>query len=145
MTTVSQWLLILLTAAYVHLARAQELAKVPQIGYLSAGCDRSSTEALQQGLRGLGYIEGKNIAIQYRNADGKFNQLLDLAADLVRLKVDVIVAPGDAAINAVRKSTTTIPILMLLSHDPVMVGHVASRPMKGESYEQQSNFIRDRF
>ena len=83
-----QVLACLLLLTYIS-PGAQELAKIPQIGYLSAGCDRSPTEALQQGLRGLGYIVGKTIAIQYRNLDGKFDQLSDLAADLIRLKVYV--------------------------------------------------------
>jgi ABC-type uncharacterized transport system substrate-binding protein len=128
---ISVWSLatVLLTAVFVQ---AQQAAKIARIGYLSPGRGRSSySEALQQGLRDLGYLEGNNIAFEYRNADGKFDQLPNLAADLVRLKVDVIVAAGDAPTDAARKASNKIPIVMVLSHDPVAVGHVASLAKPG--------------
>jgi putative ABC transport system substrate-binding protein len=92
---------------------AQPPAKVPRIGYLVG---RSSTNvdlasAFQQGLRDLGYVEGKNVVIEYRYAEGKPERLPDLAADLVRRKVDVIVAAGEAAIRAAQHATSTIPIV----------------------------------
>jgi hypothetical protein len=88
-------------AAWPLAARAQEAGKVPRIGYLSPGSASASLfsrdDAFRQGLRELGYVEGKNIVIEYRFAEGKFDRLADLAAELVRLKVDVIVAVGTQA------------------------------------------------
>lgn len=82
--------LILTTASFVG---AQQAAKVPRIGYLHGGSKLDSTdESVQQGLRGLGYIDGKNIIFEYRYADGKLDRFPDLAADLVRNKTDIIVA-----------------------------------------------------
>ena len=97
------------------IAEAQQLNKVPRIGYLS-GSDpaRESTraEAIRLALRELGYIEGQNIAIEYRYAEGKLDRLPELAAELVRLKVDIIVvAGGIRLIRAAKNATKTIPIV----------------------------------
>jgi len=83
-------------------------------------------EAFRQGLRELGYVEGQNITIEFRNADGRPERLLDLAAELIRLKVDIIVAAPEASIQAAQQSTRTIPIVMAVSFDPVGRGFVAS-------------------
>jgi putative tryptophan/tyrosine transport system substrate-binding protein len=107
-------------------------AKVPQVGFLVASSSSfysSRIEAFRQGLRELGYVEGTNIAIEYRFAEGKAERLRQLAAELVRLKVDIIVAAGSAA--AAKDSTTTIPIVFAASADPVASGIVASLAQPG--------------
>jgi putative ABC transport system substrate-binding protein len=114
-------------------AQAQQAKKVPRIGYLSpASVSPSSAwiEAFRQGLRELGYVEGQNIAIEYRWAEGKADRLPDLAAELVRLKVDVIVVVGPAA-AAAKKATKTIPIVTASAADPVASGLVDSLARPG--------------
>ena len=109
-------------------AGAQKPKKVPRIGFLAAQSpvpSRTRYEAFRKRLTELGYTEGKNIAIEYRYAEGKLERLPDLAADLVRLKVDVIVASGLPAAHAAKQATTTIPIVMS-GGDPVATGVVAS-------------------
>jgi ABC-type uncharacterized transport system substrate-binding protein len=104
---------------------AQEAAKAARIGYLSpnsAAADALYSEALRQGLRALGYVEGQNIFIEARYADGRSERLSDFAAELVRLKVDVIVAAPTTAIRAVQRKTRTIPIVMAFAGDPVGEG-----------------------
>ena len=96
-------------------ASAQQSAKVPRIAYvggtsLTANADR--VEAFRQGLRELGYVEGKNIVIELRSADGEQGRLPALVAELVRLKIDIIVAGGPAVTRAAQKATSTIPIVM---------------------------------
>ena len=89
------------------------------------------TEAFRQGLRELGYVEGKNIIIQFRYAEGKLDRLRDLAAELVRLKVDIIVTAGPPATRAAKEATATIPIVMAFDNDPVGNGFVASLARPG--------------
>ena len=115
-------------------AGAQQAKKIPRIGFLasvSASSDTDRIEAFRQGLRELGYVEGQNVTIEYRWADGKFEQLPDLAAELVRLKVDVIVAVVTQASLAAKKATGTIPIVMVGVSDPVGSGLVASLARPG--------------
>src|SRR5215470_12842337 len=110
------------------LAQAQQPKKVPRIGFLAAQSPVVSDpryEVFRKRLTELGYTEGKNIVIEYRYAEGKLERLPDLAADLVRLKVDVIVASGLPAAYAAKQVTTTIPIVMS-GGDPVATGVVAS-------------------
>ncbi len=107
---------------------AQQAAKVPRLGLLMPGSSSdfaARIEAFGHELRDLGYVEGRNIAIEYRYAEGREERLHDLAAELVRLKVDVIVAAGPA-IRAAQQATTTIPIVMAVSGNPVGDGLVAS-------------------
>src|SRR6266508_2582046 len=116
-------------------AEAQRPTKIPRIGYLG-GIAASATiprEAFRQGLRELGYIEGQNIAIEYRYAGVTLDRLPELAAELVRLKVDIIVVPsGITNIQAAKNATKTIPIVMLgLSADPVEAGLVESLARPG--------------
>jgi len=115
---------------------AQKAGKVPRVGYLSAA-SRSAltarTEAFRQGLRELGYVEGKNIVIEYRYAEGKLDRMSGLAAELVRLKVDIIVATGTTPSRAAMQATTTIPIVTTVSRDPVGIGLVASLARPGGS------------
>jgi putative ABC transport system substrate-binding protein len=109
---------------------AQQAEKARRIGVLSGGYGAQSSQlvAFRQGLRELGYIEGKNIVIEYRYSEGKHERLPDLAAELVRLKVDVIYAccPGGRTSEAARKATTTIPIVFVRFGDAVVPGGVAS-------------------
>jgi len=126
---------IVLTFVFsVAAARAQQPAKVPRIGYLSgSGLSglAARIEAFRQGLRELGYVEGKNIVIEWRSAEGKFDRLPELAAELVRLKVDVIVSPGSQVTRPVKEATSTIPIVMAQDTDPVGSGFVASLARPG--------------
>ena len=114
---------------------AQQAEKAPRIGYLSSATRRASLtdEAFRQGLRDLGYVEGKNIVIEYRYADGKQDRLAKLAAELVRQKVDVIVAQGaPPVIRAAQQASRTIPIVMRGAVvDPVEAGFVASLAKPG--------------
>ena len=106
--------------------RAQQPAKSVQIGILSAFSPSPREQAFRQQLHDLGYIEGQNMAIESRYAEGRFARLPDLAAELVRLHVQVIVASPTEAIHAARRATTTIPIVMATGGDPVELGLVAS-------------------
>ena len=115
-------------------ATAQQPTKIPRIGYLSPTSPSVSPariEAFRQELRELGYVEGKNIVIEYRYAEGKFDRLLALAAELVRLKVDLIVTTGPTVTRAAKEATTTVPIVMATDTDPVGNGFVASLARPG--------------
>jgi putative ABC transport system substrate-binding protein len=116
-------------------AAQQPAKKVYRIGYLtgaSATAEASSVEAFRQGLRDLGYVEGQNISMVYHWAEGKIDQLPALAADLVRLPVDVILARGWLASQAAQRATQTIPIVMVgVGRDPVVAGLVASLARPG--------------
>ena len=115
-------------------AEAQQPAKIPRIGILlaaSASFYTARVEAFRQGLRELGYVEGKNILIEYRHAEGKAERLPDLAAELVRLKVDIIVASTPNAILAAKKASPTIPIVFSGINDPVGSGIVSSLARPG--------------
>jgi putative ABC transport system substrate-binding protein len=117
-------------------AEAQQAGKVWRIGYLDQGSaqqpsSRRYLEALRQGLRDLGWVEGRNIAIEVRYAEGKTDQLPALAADLVRLKVDLIVTRTTPAALAAKQATTTIPIVIGAAADPVGSGIVASLARPG--------------
>ncbi len=128
------WVLttFLLTAA--PFAHGQQPAKIPRIGFLlapPASGLAARIEGFRQGLRELGYVEGKNIIIEWRSAEGKSERLSELAAELVRLKVDVIVTAGPSDTRAAREATTTIPIVMGQDSDPVGSGFVASLARPG--------------
>jgi putative ABC transport system substrate-binding protein len=110
-------------------AQAQQQPKIPRIGFLT---NNSSTglaaadEAFRQGLRTLGYVEGKSLVIEYRYGEGKVGRLAEMAAELVRLKVDVIVTGGPTSTRTAKEATSTIPIVMASDPDPVANGFVAS-------------------
>jgi len=113
---------------------AQQKGKVWRIGFLGAPSASGFAhwmEALRAGLRDLGYVEGKNLAIEFRWAEGHYQRLPELAAELVRLKVEVIVTHGVPGTGAAKSATTTIPIVMALSGDPVATGLVASLARPG--------------
>jgi putative tryptophan/tyrosine transport system substrate-binding protein len=114
-------------------AEAQQAAGIPRIGSLflsTASVQSARVEVFRQRLRELGYVEGKNILIEYRYADGKLDRLPDLAAELVRLKVDVIVTTG-LAVSAAKKASSTIPIVFAAAGDPVGSGLVSSLARPG--------------
>ncbi len=114
--------------ATVSFANAQQTKKVPRIGYLFTGL--LTPKEFQEALRDIGYVEGQNVAMEYRAAEGKEDRLPELAAELVRLKVDIIVAPGTAA-QAAKKATTTVPIVYIGGGDPVAMGLVSSLARPG--------------
>jgi putative tryptophan/tyrosine transport system substrate-binding protein len=124
------------TAAWPLGARAQQAARIARIGYLITGALESpetkiNRDAFRQGLNELGYIEGRNIVIEYRSADGKIERLPGLATELVGLRVDLIVAQATPAGRAAQQATTTIPIVVTAMGDPVRDGLVASLARPG--------------
>jgi putative tryptophan/tyrosine transport system substrate-binding protein len=121
-------------AACGAVAQAQQQPKIPRIGFLT---NNSSTglaaadEAFRQGLRALGYVEGKSLVIEYRYGEGKVGRLAEMAAELVRLKVGVIVTGGPTSTRTAKQATSTIPIVMASDPDPVANGFVASLARPG--------------
>jgi putative tryptophan/tyrosine transport system substrate-binding protein len=132
-----------LALAIASLANAQpRRGKIPRIGYLNGGSPATfagTVDAWRQGLRELGYVEGQTIFIEYRYADGRFERLPELAADLVRLNVDVILAEGDPVIAAAKQATSTIPIVMTAVGDPVGRGFAQSLAHPGGNITGVSN------
>jgi putative tryptophan/tyrosine transport system substrate-binding protein len=133
---VSSILVVVVLLAVAVIAEAQQPKKVPRIAYLSArdaASESTRSEAIRLALRDLGYIEGQNIAIEYRYADGKVDRFPEVASELVRLKVDIIVAAGgDRWIRAAKNATKTIPIVMIgVGADPVEEGLVESLARPG--------------
>ena len=124
------WLLTTVVLGTIAFAQAQPSGKIPRIGYLSGTGDASNqgpyVAALRQGLRDLGYIEGKNFAIEFRGAGGKAEPVPSLVAELIQLKVDVLVLPLASAIRAAKQASKTIPIVMVTQVDPVATGLVDS-------------------
>ena len=126
-------LVVALSLDLAYFAHAQQPKKVPRIGFLlasSAGVD-SRVEAFRQGFRELGYIEGKNIAIEWRYAEGKEDRVPKLAAELVQMNVEIIVTDGTNVTRAAKNATKTIPIVMASDADPVGNGFVASLARPG--------------
>jgi putative ABC transport system substrate-binding protein len=141
------YVLPVLILATIHFAEAQQSAKVHRIGYLTAD-SRSAhadvrAEAFREGLRELGYVEGRNIVIEWRQAEGKRDRLPALATELVRLKVDVIVTGGPTATRPVKAATTTIPIVMTQDSDPVENGFIASLARPGGNITGLSNLAQE--
>jgi putative ABC transport system substrate-binding protein len=129
-------LFVVILLAVTVKAEAQQSKKVPRIGFLAAvppSTISDRVEALRQGLRELGYMEGKNIVIEWRYAEGKLDRLSELAAELVRLKVDVIVTAGPTSTRPAKEATSTIPIVMAQDPDPVGNGFVASLARPGSN------------
>jgi ABC-type uncharacterized transport system substrate-binding protein len=114
-------------------AEAQQPAKIARIGYLASNLANNAhlTEAFRQGLRDLGYVEGRNVVIEYRDAEGKFERLPALAAELVALKVDVILAGDTAQALAAKQATKTIPIVFAAAGDAVTGGLISSLARPG--------------
>ena len=132
-TVIVVWL-VALALASLPLAYAQQPKKIPRIGFLSPtppAAISARMEAFRQGLREFGYVERQNIAIEYRWGEGRSDRLPEFAADLVRIKVDVIVTAGPQATRAAKEATATIPIVMAFDNDPVGNGFVASLARPG--------------
>ena len=131
----TRWLVVLIVgfvpAMTGPLPALAQQARIPVIGYLSLGGTSSYQEAFAKGIRELGYIEGQTIRVEHRYAQGNTTRLAELAADLVRLRVDVIVAQSTQAVDAARRATQTIPIVFPVTFDPVESGFVQSLARPG--------------
>jgi putative ABC transport system substrate-binding protein len=120
--------------ATIHLAEAQESKKVPRIGYLAAAPLSAITNRIDEfrkGLRDLGYVEGKDIVVEWRSPEGTRDRMPALAAEFVQLKVEVIVSAGSGATRPAKEATATIPIVMTQDDDPIVNGFVASLARPG--------------
>ena len=140
------WLLTAIFLAVLLRAEAQQPAKIPRIGVLISARPSIASpriQALQRGLSDLGYVEGKNVVIEYRYAEGKVESVSDLAADLVRLKVDIIVTDTSNATEAAKNATTKIPIVFTTANDPVGDGQVASLARPGGNLTGLSILVLD--
>src|SRR5437588_3306677 len=123
-------------AAWPLAARAQQVGKIPRVGFMgnsTAALEANLVGPFRESLRDLGYVEGRNIVIEYRWAEGKYERFPELIAELVALKVDVIVTAGTPAALAVQRATATIPLVMVAVGDPVSTGLVASLARPGGS------------
>jgi putative tryptophan/tyrosine transport system substrate-binding protein len=131
--------------ATIHLAEAQQPKKIPQIGFVAGlgNANSPNIEAFRQGLRDLGYIEGKNALVEYRYADGKLDQVPSFVAELVQLKVDVLVSGNLVGIRAAKQATKTIPIVMVLAVDPVATGLIDSLARPGGNITGLATLRRD--
>ena len=129
-----------LVLATIHLAQAQQPKEVPHIGYLTS-YGRASFEAFATALRQLGYVEGKSVILEFRTTENTAQLQPELAAELVQLKVDAIVAVGAGAIRAAKNATSTIPIVMSEVNDPIVLGFVASLAHPGGNATGVNSFI----
>jgi putative ABC transport system substrate-binding protein len=141
------WLLTTVLLTTVSIAEAQQPTKMPRIGYVSPLGDPKtpgpSVEAFRQALRDLGYIEGKNIVIEFRYTEGKGDRNPSLVAELVQLKVDVLVVPGPGGISAAKQATKTIPIVIVSQDDPVAAGYIDSLARPGGNITGLTRLIRE--
>src|SRR4029453_7605832 len=134
MATITRRALLMSGGAFLLTPRgapAPEAHRVYRLGVISTVPAPLYVAAWEQGLRELGWIEGKNIVLEYRYSHGRYELYPTFAAELVRLKVDVILAVTDLAVQAARKATSTIPIVMALGTDPIAAGFVASLARPG--------------
>jgi putative ABC transport system substrate-binding protein len=141
-TRIALWLLATILLITLSSAEAQGSVKIPRIGFLasvSPSTISARTDAFRQGLRELGYVEGKNIIIEWRHAEEKPDRLSEFVAELVRLKVDVIVSAAPAVTRPVKQATKTIPIVMAFDDDPVGNGFVTSLARPGGNITGLSN------
>src|SRR3989442_2513975 len=134
-------LAVILTLSLVLVPLPVEAQQAAKIGFLTANLAANPhlQEAFLQGLRDLGYVEGRNVVIEYRDAEGKYERLLALAAELVALKVDVILAPNTVAALAAKQATKTIPIVFAGTTDPVASGLVTTLARPGGNVTGCSN------
>jgi putative ABC transport system substrate-binding protein len=124
-------------------AEAQQPTKIPRIGYVIGSGPGPLVDAFRQGLRDFGYIEGKNILVEYRYAEGKTDRIANLVAELVQLPVDVLVSPTGRAILAAKQMTKTVPIVMVSINDPVATGLVDSLARPGGNITGLSTLVRE--
>jgi putative ABC transport system substrate-binding protein len=140
-------LLTLLIPASPQLADAQQPKKIPRIGFVSGSGDTKNPgpniESFRQGLRDLGYVEGKNIVVEYRYAEGKLDHIPSIVAELMQLKVDVFISGNLVAIRAAKQATKTIPIVMVTTADPVTAGLIDSLARPGGNITGLSRLNRD--
>ena len=139
------WLLASAFLSTAHLAYGQQPQKVPRIAYLGGGSaelEKAWLDAFLQGLRELGYFEGKNIVVERRFAAGRYDELPELAAELVRLKVDVILAASTPVAHSAKKATSAIPVVMVVA-DPIGTGLVSSLAKPGGNLTGLSDFHGD--
>jgi putative ABC transport system substrate-binding protein len=137
-------ILVTFTLVFVHLAEAQQPKKVWRIGFLGSGSASgyaSRVNAMREGLRDLGYVEGKNIVIEYRWAEEKYDRLPNLAAELVGFKVDLIITHGTPGSRAAKQATTMIPVVIAAIGDAVEAGVVASLARPGGNITGSSFFM----
>src|SRR6266581_8712596 len=136
-------LALLALGAAPFAAEAQQAAKIARIGYLAGDLATAAhlPEAFRQGLRDLGYVEGRNVVIEYRDAEGKLERLPALAVELVALKVDVIVVGGTPQALAAMQATRTLPIVFAAAPDPVASGLVASLARPGGNVTGLSDLV----
>lgn len=125
--TIVTWLLAIPFLMTAPLVTAQQTVKVSRVGYVSTvSSPDANFEALRLGMRDLGYVEGKNIVFEYRDAEGKAERIPGFVAELLQLKVDILFCPNLPAINAAKEATKTVPIVMISNVDPVELGLVES-------------------
>lgn len=142
----SLWILTTMLLSVNSPAEAQQSAKTPRIGYLTAvplSAYTTRIEAFRQGLRERGYTEGQNIFVEWRSSDGDRDRIASLAAELVRLKSDVLVSGGAGATRALKAATSTIPIVMTRDSDPVANKFIASLARPGGNITGLSNLASD--
>jgi putative ABC transport system substrate-binding protein len=140
--SIAVWLFVTFISAWLNSAQAQQPKKNPRIGFLTLlASPDAREETFLQGLRELGYIEGQNVTIEYRRTAGKVDRLPELAGELVRLKVEVIVARATPAVQAAKNATTTIPIVMLGVADAVGSGFVSSLARPGGNITGLTNIM----
>ena len=132
------WLLATFLVTTLSPAQAQQSGKIPRAGFLGTEA-KERKDAVRQVLRELGYVEGKNIIYEFRTSSGGPESYTDLAAELVRAKVDVIVAGGAGAVTAAKNASATIPIVMGAVNDPIALGYVASLAHPGGNITGISN------
>jgi putative ABC transport system substrate-binding protein len=130
--------------AWFHLAIAQQPEKLPRIGYVAPVPKNANYAAFLRGLRDLGYIEGKNISlVEYRSTEGNLDRIPSLVAEVVQLKVDILVSPNAPTILAAKQATRTIPIVMVINTDPVASGLVDSLAHPGGNITGITRLTRD--
>jgi putative tryptophan/tyrosine transport system substrate-binding protein len=138
---IAAFLLFAVCAAFP--AHAQQVARLPLVAFLTPRTFVANTDAFRRGLRGLGYVEGQNVALEVRSAEGDYRRLPGLAAELVALKPDVIVTNTDSAIRAVKDAAGTIPIVMSIVGDAVALGFAQSLAHPGGNLTGPTNLSSD--
>jgi putative tryptophan/tyrosine transport system substrate-binding protein len=136
-------LLTLILLATVHVAEAQQVKKVPRVGYIGSSIASSGDEAFREALRNLGYIERENVQVEYRYIEGQQDKVPNLIAELLELKVDVLVVSTLTSLRAAKQATNTIPIVMATNNDPVETGIVDSLARPGGNITGVTRLTRD--